>query len=81
MPGKIQPTNPKLEAVPDVVIDDNGKFKYIQCKIYDPDKTEDWKYIVRGSNRAEFHCKHSIIMQLYVKNFIVDFPLFCVWMI
>ena len=56
MPGKIQPTNPKLDAVPDVVIDDNGKFKYIQCKIYDPDKTEDWKYIVRGSNRAEFHC-------------------------
>ena len=56
MPGTIQPTNPKLQAVEDVILGE-GRFKYIQCKIYDPDKPEDWKYIVRGSERAEFHCK------------------------
>ena len=62
MPGKILPVNPKLEAVQDIVIDDNGKFKYIQCKIYDPDKTEDWKLIIRGSMAAEFHCMFSLYL-------------------
>ncbi len=57
MPGALAPSNPRLDAVYDVLIDENGRFKYILCKVYDPDAPADFKYIVRGTARAEFHCK------------------------
>ncbi len=57
MPGALIPANPKLEAVYDVMIDDGGRFKYILCKVYDAEKPQEFKHIVRGTSRAEFHCK------------------------
>ncbi|KAK2156443.1 hypothetical protein LSH36_213g03039 [Paralvinella palmiformis] len=55
MPGAIIQKNPKLEAVYDILIDDGGRFKYILCKVYDPEKPEDSKIIVRGMKTADFH--------------------------
>ncbi|XP_055301990.1 sex-regulated protein janus-A-like [Sitodiplosis mosellana] len=48
----------KLEAVPLVDIDDEGRFKYILIKVYgreQADGTEPNKLIVRGYQRAEWH--------------------------
>lgn len=56
MPGTVTSENPKLKAVSDVDID-NGKFKYILCKVFDVEKPSDSKFIVRGTSYAEFHCK------------------------
>lgn len=47
--------NPKLKAIADVDIDKNGKFKYILIKVHDPSKEREFKHIVRGSARAQFH--------------------------
>ena len=55
MPGTLRSGNPKLNAIDDVVIDESGKFKYILCKVYDSEKPEENKHIVRGTSRAEFH--------------------------
>lgn len=61
MPGTLASGNPKLSAVADVDIDNNGKFKYILCKVFDTEKPAESKLIVRGTGRAEFHCKYGII--------------------
>lgn len=48
----------KLEAVPLVDIDDEGRFKYILIKVYgkeQADGTEPSKLIVRGYKRAQWH--------------------------
>lgn len=48
----------KLEAVPLVDIDSEGRFKYILIKVYgkeEADGTEPSKLIVRGYSRAEWH--------------------------
>lgn len=48
----------KLEAVPLVDIDPEGRFKYILIKVYgkqESDGTEPSKLIVRGYTRAEWH--------------------------
>jgi phosphohistidine phosphatase len=55
MPGAPGQTNPKLEGVEEVVIDPDGKFKYILCKVHEPDNPGQFKFIVRGTARAEFH--------------------------
>lgn len=55
MPGTLKPSNPRLQAVYDVIIDGSGTFKYILCKVYDPDLPYDYKYIIRGFLMAEFH--------------------------
>lgn len=50
--------DPKLEAVPLVDIDDEGRFKYILIKVYgkeQADGTEPSKLIVRGYKRAQWH--------------------------
>ena len=60
MPGALAPSYPRLDAVYDVLIDDNGRFKYILCKVYDPDNPSEFKYIVRGTANAEFHCEYLI---------------------
>ncbi|EDO34648.1 predicted protein [Nematostella vectensis] len=44
--------SPKLDAIPDVDIDESGIFKYILLKITDGDKE---KNIVRGYEWADFH--------------------------
>lgn len=49
----------KLEAVPEVDIDE-GIFKYVLIKVYgkeQSDGTEPSKLIVRGFNRAQWHCE------------------------
>lgn len=49
----------KLEAVSNVEIDE-GIFKYVLIKLYGKEKadgSEPFKLIVRGFNRAEWHCK------------------------
>lgn len=55
MPGTLASGNPRLNAVVDVDIDNNGKFKYILCKVFDNEKPAESKLIVRGTARAEFH--------------------------
>lgn len=52
----------KLEAVPLVDIDDEGRFKYILIKVYgkeQADGTEPCKLIVRGYKRAQWHGNES----------------------
>lgn len=54
-------SNPKLDAVPNVDIDD-GVFKYVLIKVYGKEKadgSEPSKLIVRGYLRADWHCKYS----------------------
>lgn len=54
----------KLDAIPVVDIDNEGRFKYILIKVYGPEKsdgTEPSKLIVRGYKRAEWHGKNTII--------------------
>lgn len=54
-------TDPKLEAVPNVQIDD-GIFKYVLIKVYGKETAEGketFKYIVRGFERAEWHGKYQ----------------------
>lgn len=58
MPGTVTPTNPKLDVISDAVIDGGGRFKYILCKVYENDNRNDFKYIVRGTARAEYHCEY-----------------------
>lgn len=48
----------KLEAVPLVDIDKEGRFKYVLIKVYgkeQSDGTEPSKLIVRGYQRAQWH--------------------------
>ncbi|XP_071156590.1 14 kDa phosphohistidine phosphatase-like [Mytilus galloprovincialis] len=47
--------NPKFTNIPDVKIDSHGKFKYILIKVHDPDKDREFKHIVRGSGKANYH--------------------------
>lgn len=50
----------KMEAVPVIDIDNEGRFKYILIKVYGPvqaDGSEPSKLIVRGYKRAEWHSK------------------------
>ena len=63
MPGVTKAPNPRLEAVYDIIIDESGHFKYVLCKVHDPVDPHEFKYIVRGSVTADFHCKfhHEII--------------------
>lgn len=56
-PGSFK--NPKLQPVVDVDIDKNGKMKYILLKIHDPDKDREFKHVVRGYTKFEYHCKYS----------------------
>lgn len=44
----------KLKSVDPVKIDD-GTFKYILIKVYDPDDEDTSKFIVRGTGSAEYH--------------------------
>lgn len=53
-----QKMDAKLEAVPLVDIDKEGRFKYILIKVYGKEKsdgTEPSKLIVRGYKRAQWH--------------------------
>ena len=47
--------NPKLIGIKDVDIDKNGKFKYILIKVHDPDIDREFKFIVRGTSKANYH--------------------------
>ncbi|KAG8226663.1 hypothetical protein J437_LFUL005749 [Ladona fulva] len=50
---------PKLASVPDVEIDNEGKFKYVLINVHSPGKDgkEESKKIVRGFKWAPYHCK------------------------
>jgi len=47
--------NAKLAAVPDVDIDEDGKFKYVLIKCYTDDAGKNCKHIVRGYGWAGYH--------------------------
>ncbi|ESO86341.1 hypothetical protein LOTGIDRAFT_150831 [Lottia gigantea] len=47
--------NPKLTCIPDIQIDKSGKMKYILIKVHDPEKDREFKHIVRGICKAEYH--------------------------
>lgn len=52
----------KLEAVPLVDIDGEGRFKYILIKVYGKEKadgSEPSKLIVRGYKRAQWHGNYN----------------------
>lgn len=51
----------KLKSVESVRIDE-GTFKYILVKVYDPDNEETFKYIVRGLCSAEYHGKDKNLL-------------------
>uniref|UniRef100_A0A2S2NDQ5 Sex-regulated protein janus-A n=1 Tax=Schizaphis graminum TaxID=13262 RepID=A0A2S2NDQ5_SCHGA len=45
-----------LEKIPDVDIDDKGRYKYILIKVTDQnDSSNQSKYVVRGGQRFDFH--------------------------
>ncbi|XP_015379658.1 PREDICTED: sex-regulated protein janus-A-like isoform X2 [Diuraphis noxia] len=45
-----------LEKIPDVDIDDKGRYKYILIKVTDQnDSSNHSKYVVRGGQRFDFH--------------------------
>lgn len=48
-------TSPKLSNIPDVEIDENGRFKYILIKVIDDTHDNVYKYIVRGFAWASYH--------------------------
>jgi len=51
-----------LEKIPDVDIDDKGRYKYILIKVTDQnDSSNQSKYVVRGGQRFDFHGKHSFL--------------------
>ena len=59
MPGALAGAT-KLAGIEDVEIDSTGRFKYILCKVYEQGgnpATGAVKQVVRGTSRAEFHCK------------------------
>lgn len=61
----------KLEAVPLVDIDDEGRFKYILIKVYgkeQSDGTEPNKLIVRGYKRAQWHGNKESFIYSYIFN-------------
>ncbi|XP_031565026.1 14 kDa phosphohistidine phosphatase-like [Actinia tenebrosa] len=45
----------KLEAVPDVVIDSHGLFKYILIEVKDRNDDSLSKFVVRGNAKADYH--------------------------
>ena len=47
-------SSPKLDAIPEVEIDHNGRFKYILIKVTDQVNKVS-KHIVRGYDWAEYH--------------------------
>lgn len=60
----------KLEAVPLVDIDKEGRFKYILIKVYGKEKSdgsEPSKLIVRGYKRAQWHGINRIFYPPFVK--------------
>jgi len=68
MPGALAGAT-KLAGIEDVEIDSTGRFKYILCKVYEQGgnpATGAVKHVVRGTSRAEFHCKLAIDMYAYV---------------
>lgn len=61
----------KLDAVPLVDIDDEGRFKYILIKVWGrelADGSELSKLIVRGYGRAEWHGAYFIIFKDFFPN-------------
>lgn len=51
-----------LEKIPDVDIDDKGRYKYILIKVTDQnDSSNQSKYVVRGGQRFDFHGKHLFL--------------------
>lgn len=59
MPGALAGAT-KLAGIEEVEIDSTGRFKYILCKVYEQGgnpATGAVKHVVRGTSRAEFHCK------------------------
>lgn len=50
----------KLKSVESVKIDE-GTFKYILVKVYDPDNEDTFKFIVRGSCDAPYHGINTVI--------------------
>ncbi|KAL5012004.1 hypothetical protein ScPMuIL_010555 [Solemya velum] len=62
--------NPKLASIKDVDIDKHGKFKYILIKVHDPEKDREFKHIVRGTNKAEYHADiyDGVVSEIEKKN-------------
>jgi len=66
MPGALAGAT-KLARIEEVEIDSTGRFKYIFCKVYEQGgspATGAVKHVVRGTSRAEFHCKLIISVWL-----------------
>ena len=61
--NKMASLEDKLHAVPDVDIDNSGKFKYVLIKVCAESKS---KCIVRGFDWAEFHGIALYCLYLYM---------------
>lgn len=65
-----------LAKIPDVNIDNRGRYKYILVKVVDQnDSSNQSKYVVRGGRAFEYHGKHILIFILFIIERINDF--FC----
>lgn len=54
-----------LEKIPDVGIDDKGRYKYILIKVTDQnDSSNQSKYVVRGGQRFDFHGRYFFFIYL-----------------
>ena len=49
----------RLNAVEDVDIDADGRFKYVLIKV---ESSDSWKYIVRGYNFASYHGRTKYLL-------------------
>jgi len=82
MPGALAGAT-KLAGIEDVEIDTTGRFKYILCKVYEQGgnpATGAVKHVVRGTSRAEFHCKliaSLCLLMLYSSKYTLCFDTVC----
>ena len=64
----------KLEAIPLVDIDEDGVFKYILIKVHT--QHDQFKYIVRGYDRHEYHGRLFYSLLIYKINYKCIFNMF-----
>lgn len=77
-PGSVK--HPVLSTVKDIDIDKNGKFKYILIKVHDPcASTREFKHIVRGYQRANYHGKYTKFYVFYICIRVWSVTTICYW--
>ena len=66
-----QPEKDPKDFLSDVIIDMNGDFKYILMEMYNKNNTNDYKFLVRGSNEFSYH---KILYLSFMQNSVYKYP-------